>query len=507
MNQQMPSPHPEEQPSPKKDPLKKLHKREQRILERLQAARAAQARALERFHRAEARLQKRTQRVQRVEARLALIRQQISGESPETPTPAAEDTAEPGTDIAEEKPAEQAQVEQQSSATGTGAPESAPASMEVDKSQVPAIGEMPEGSSTGDVFMEEVLQIDAVEHVALPPAYTGDTQEQPVEEAGTAAPEGSSVKSSHRALEARAAAEAAEENARRAAERSAEVAARVEQMGSGRHLMQELLETQAEADRAGAIAQEAERAAQQAELEERLSAGPDMETGNSGENETPQTEANGEEEKFYALMQIELEASDISAASPEENAATQEQEEITSPTQDSAITRVVENAELEEEEELVETLAAKSFAEIAAERAASAEAIAQASSVQTREARQRVHEAEAALGQVRLAIRNGTLSGEEAESALQEAENELTRATAFLADAEATEELAVDNAMNAEAEAEVAEGMASAAEHQFEDQQQDLPPNILTSEYAPAEEDNETAITQKLPVVHPPESL
>jgi hypothetical protein len=108
---------------------------------------------------------------------------------------------------------------------------------------------------------------------------------------------------------------------------------------------------------------------------------------------------------------------------------------------------------------------------------------------------------------VHLAIRNGTLSGEEAEAALQDAENELTRATAFLADAEATEEQALNNAMNAEAEAEVAEGMAYAAERQFEDQQQDLPPDILTSEDAPEEEDNESATTQKLPVVHPPESL
>ena len=505
MTQQMPSPQPEEQPSQKKDSPKKLHKREQRILERLQEAQAAQTKALERFNRAEARLQKRTQRVQRVEGRLALIRQQLSGEPPVAPTPSIEDTTEPGTAQEEEKPAEQAQMEQQPPATAAGTPESAPASMTVDESQAPAIGEMPGEPFTGDVFMEEILQVDAAEHVALPPAYTGDTLEQPAEEAGAAPPQSSNVKSSHRAQEARAAAEAAEENARRAAERSAEAAARVEQMGSGRHLMQELLEIEAEADRAGAIAQEAERAAEQAEQEERTSAAPGMEAGDSGENEAAQTEDNEEEREFYSLMQIELDATDIPIASPGEITETQEQEEITSPDQGSPIIRDAENAELEEEEELVETLAAKSFAEIAAERAASAEAIAEASSVQTREAWRRVREAETALGQVRLTIRNGTLSGEEAEIALQDAENELTRATAFLADAEATEEQALDNAMNAEAEAEVAEGMAYAAERQFEDQQDPLP-DLSASEDAPAEEDNESATTQKLPVIHPPES-
>src|SRR5258706_569948 len=352
--------------------------------------------------------------------------------------------------------------------------------------------------------MDEILLVDAVEHVALPPAYTGDIREKPAEEAEVPSQQGSSVKSPHRVQEARAAAEAAEENARRAAEHSADVEARIEQMGSGRHLMQELLETQAEADRASAIAQEAERAAEEAEQEEGTSAVPDMETGDSGENEAPQTEANGEEEKFYSLIQTELEVSDIATASPDEIAEIQEQEEIPPSDQDSPTTRAIENAEIEEEEELVETLAAMSFAEIAAERAASAEAIAEANSVQTREAWRRVRESETALGQVRLAIRNGTLSGEEAEVALQEAENELTRATAFLADAEATEEQALNNAMNAEAEAEVAEGMAYAAERQFEDKQQDPPPDILTSEDAPEEEENESAITQKLPVVHPP---
>src|ERR1700730_6475617 len=62
---------------PTGDELKKLRKREQRALERLQEARKAQARALERFQRAEARLQKRSARLQRVEGRLVLLHQQL----------------------------------------------------------------------------------------------------------------------------------------------------------------------------------------------------------------------------------------------------------------------------------------------------------------------------------------------------------------------------------------------------------------------------------------------
>lgn len=485
MTHQMPSPQPEEQSSQKMDSPKKLHKREQRILERLQEAQAAQARAQERLHRAEARLQKRTQRVQRVEESLALIRRQISGAPPGTP---AQDTVEPGAAKEEERPAEQPQVEQQSPATGAGTPEAALPSMRGDEGQAPAAGEMPNGPFSGDVFMEEILQVDAAEHVALPPAYTGNIPEQPVAETEAAAPQESSARPAHRAQEARAAAEAAEENARRAAERSTEVAARVEQMGSGRHLMQELLEAQAEAERASAIAQEAERAAEEAEQEERPFTEPDMTNGDGDADETEPPESQHNE------------GEDLSS-SLEEGA------EITSNIPGKQANTLDEIAEIKEEEELVESLAAKSFAEIAAERAASAEAVAEASSVQTREALGRVREAETVLGQVRLAIRDGSLSGEEAEAALQDAENELTRTTAFLADAEATEEQALNNAMNAEAEAEVAEGMADSAERQLEDEQQESLSGTSIPEDAPDEEDNQSATTQKLPVVHPPESL
>src|SRR5690348_1457114 len=74
---------PQEGSKPGGDELKKLRKREQRVLERLQEARKAQAKALERFQRAEARLQKRSERFQRIQGRLTLLRQQLSGQ--ETP--------------------------------------------------------------------------------------------------------------------------------------------------------------------------------------------------------------------------------------------------------------------------------------------------------------------------------------------------------------------------------------------------------------------------------------
>ncbi|HXX77977.1 MAG TPA: hypothetical protein VEI53_05780 [Ktedonobacteraceae bacterium] len=131
-----------------------------------------------------------------------------------------------------------------------------------------------------------------------------------------------------------------------------------------------------------------------------------------------------------------------------------------------AATRAAEKdevAEIEAEEEIVETITAVTIAEIAAERAAAAEALAEASSARTREARRQAQLAEEALGEVRVAIRNELLKGEEAQHALREAEREITKAQAELADAEATEEQALTAAMNAEAEAEVAEGMAYAA--------------------------------------------
>ncbi len=270
----------EEGQMPTGDEVKKLRKREQRALERLQEARKAQSKALERFQRAEARLQKRSERLQRVEGHLTLLRQQL------------EQIPGPGT---EHQPLSPTRPDTDPSRVGAGL---APALV-----------------------------------VPLAPALVIEG--------------------------ARAAAEAAEEHSRLAAERASEIA--------------EILQ---------------------------------------------QTEP---------------------LASPEEIAS------------------------IEEEEDLTAAVTAETIAYITAERAAKAEVIAEISSKQSHEARRHAQDAEQALIEVRAAISSGALSGEEAQEALWRAENAVTRAQAFLADAEANEEQAVKAAMNAEADAVVAEGMAFAA--------------------------------------------
>ena len=174
----------------------------------------------------------------------------------------------------------------------------------------------------------------------------------------------------------------------------------------------------------------------------------------------------------------------------------------------STFEEAAEVAEIEAEEEIVEAITAVTIAEITAERAAAAEALAEASSAHTREARRQVLLAEQALGEVRVAISNGLLTGKEAEHALQEAEREVTKVQAFLAAAEAAEEQAVTAAMNAEAEAEVAEGMAYAAvdrsstlleeaqeQHNLEEATWEIYQSYSTQEAV----DNESDITLKIP--------
>ncbi len=273
----------EQTPSQMKILRKKLQKREQRILARLQGAQKAQARALERFHRDEARLQQRISSVHRIEGRLTLVRQQLNELNASPAVPSIE----------------------------TGIP----------------------------TWAQSNVASDEAESITEPTGH---------------------------ATEARAAAEEAEENTRLATARAAAI------------------------------------------------------------SETARKET----------------VEGTPPSPPEEPAAV---------------------AEIEAEEEIVEAISAVTIAEIAAERAAAAEALAQASSANTREARRRAQLAEQALGEIRVAIRSDLLTGEEADHALQEAERGVTRAQASLADAEAAEEQALTDAMNAEAEAEVAEGMAYAA--------------------------------------------
>jgi hypothetical protein len=176
------------------------------------------------------------------------------------------------------------------------------------------------------------------------------------------------------------------------------------------------------------------------------------------------------------------------------------------PTQ-STLEEVAGVAEIEAEEEIVEAITAVTIADITAERAAAAEALAQASSAHTREARRQAQLAEQTLGEVRVAIRNGLLTGEEAEHTLQEVEREVTKTQASLADAEAAEEQALTTAMNAEAEAEVAEGMAYAAvnrggplleEAQEQENLEEATSEVYQSYSAQESGDNESDITLKI---------
>jgi hypothetical protein len=173
-------------------------------------------------------------------------------------------------------------------------------------------------------------------------------------------------------------------------------------------------------------------------------------------------------------------------------------EEPERPAQEEEATSIPIPAELlqiEEEEALLEASSAGTFAQIAAERATKTRVAAELSSEQTREARKQAQQAEQALGRVRLDIRYGVLSGEDADIALRQAEREVTRTQAALADAEAAEEQALQAAINAEAAAEVAEGMASATSDHLE---------LLeyTGESGDVVEDSE--ITMSMPVTHPP---
>jgi len=144
-------------------------------------------------------------------------------------------------------------------------------------------------------------------------------------------------------------------------------------------------------------------------------------------------------------------------------------------------------------------------ADVAAAAAAEAEAVAEASSARTREARQLAQEADRLLGEAIAALSSGALSGPGAEDYLRAAELESTRAHALLADAEAAEEQALNTAMNAEAEAEVAEGMAFAATDRAAELLDEDAPVSSGAMYSQVDDD-ESAITLEMPSVRKDET-
>src|SRR2546421_12935709 len=264
------------------EPERKPRKRERRIHQRLQKAQQAHDKALERVKRAEAQLQKRQARVQRIEKRLTLLRRQ-SGELSTSPS------------TLENAPGSEPLLQQELLAAELQAAATEPAELTEDVQQeqellaeelrvgATAPSENPTPVSTGETpATAQSIQDDqegiAQEETTRVPASPSPSSPSPAEAIGFA-------------KIARAVAESTERAARMAMARALEVANRLEQMSSGRHLEQELLQTQAEADEAHAVAQKAEHDAQEAEEAERLER---MATGFEEPQATPVTTQAGE---------------------------------------------------------------------------------------------------------------------------------------------------------------------------------------------------------------------
>lgn len=267
---------------------------------------------------------------------------------------------------------------------------------------------------------------------------------------------------------ARAAVVATEQAVRVAVERAREVTLRLERLGSGRHLSHELVEIEVEIDSAWQAMHEAEQRvyqieqAQQAEVIKQplIHTRPDPEQSLSVDETFPQKDTPAQQvqqRELSALKQSEHIGEVEKAPTPPRNAV----------THTGRIEQIERIEHIDEEEEMVEMGAAMTAADVAAAAAAEAEAFAEASSARVREMQRLADQADRILERVRLAVQRGVLVGDAAESTLYEAEHDATHAHALLAESEATEERARRSAMNAEAEAEVAEGMARATQGRF----------------------------------------
>ena len=500
---------------------KKLRKEEKRLRERLQEAQQEQDNALERLRRAEARLRKRVERVQRLESRLNIVDQQMRAlnaplstivtliptvaESGTGREAASEEDAPIHTSTAEmpepsapsQKPSYSTEAVDTSKIASDA--EDEVGSVSSSQAQPPLVDDIFGADLAPDEMLAGETEPQFLEQLAAGNETPAEVEKGPDEEAEASENLNSAVL---HAREARAVAEAAEEAARDAIERAEGVAGYLEQIGSARHLMQELEQLEDEAAQAAVYARETEEAAQAAERA--ASEGEDSESDGD-------IKLTAEEEHIIASIPSEEEREVTSSEEPSDADLLDTQmplvEEIpagqsvanggelsdnretagltdaqaggvhtyTQPTQ----LEVAQVEEIDEEGEELETVAAMIIADAAAIAAAEAEALAEASSSRTREARNTARETDRALDTIRQAVRNGVLVGDEANSALEVAERDATHAHAALADAEAAEERARTTAMNAEAEAEVAEGMAfSSGERNERDEK-------LRDEYGP----------------------
>jgi hypothetical protein len=481
---------------------KKLRKHEQKLRERLEEAQQEQSDALERLRRAEERMRKRMASVQELEERLNIVHLQMEAlQAPhatvvtmimagsEASPPMLEAPSVPSETVS---PLDETPVENSMDTSPLNSVESVADESDIDLIQVMA-GEsesqylerfsdmhtievvlVEESVSEEETSMkvDELLEVESVREEALlgqEPSHKNEVV-NPVDE------------NMKQAIEARAVAEVAEEAARLAIERAVDLEEYLEQVGSARHLLQELDRLQIEADQATAIARDAEEAARVAE---RLA-------GSMQEGE-PQESPFKDEEQIESFVAIDRDDADQAV-----------------PIEPLSPLEVAQVEEIEEEEDDLETVAAMIIADAAAIAAAQAEAVAEASSARTREARTGALQADQALENVRTAIRKQKLSGEGADVAWQAAEREATHAHALLADAEAAEERALNAAMNAEAEAEVAEGMAFAASSRDERDEKQREENasvqstsqsVATKLDAGGKDDEEDTV--EVPVVRP----
>src|SRR6266566_905861 len=204
----------------------------------------------------ERKLQKRQARVQRIEEHLTLLRRQ-SGEISNSPS------------TLENAPGSEPLSQQELLAAELQAAAIEPAELSEDVQQeqellaeelrvgATAPSENPIPVSTGETFATAQSNQDDQEGIAQEETTPAPASPSPSSLAPAEAPGFAKI--------AQAVAESTERAARMAMARALEVANRLEQMGTGRHLEQELLQTQTEADKAHALAQKAERDAQEAE--------------------------------------------------------------------------------------------------------------------------------------------------------------------------------------------------------------------------------------------------
>lgn len=499
---------------------KKLRKRERKLNEKLQDALNMREEALERLRQAEARVQKRTAGMQRLEARLQLVHQQLAAitTAPSAPTAASQaipqEQPQPSAEAvtaAEVEPRETQNAEPSSSAASV----SALSHIEAEVAQIIDAVEI-----TGELLPEEALS--AREAVFPPPSEQGVSPEalsllaEPPEAREQIATDVMQEQGDTlaQARAARAAAEVAEREARFAAARAAQAMACLEQVqvvgGEAHHLLQEATQLQEEAEHLHALAQEKARLAQVAEQQsmrvEGAGPGPlteedDEDDGNDEEDEEGEVGVEEEDEDEESDIGIEEDEEDGDGflerdalehappvmiadfdAPPPSLLTDAERAMMASPhiyppptTIHATVGADVSRphpptvTEVEEDEELVETVTSMLIADAAAEAAAQAEAFAEASAARTRAARRRANQADSILRQIKLTIERGILTGNQAESALLEAERDVTNAQAVLANAEAAEAHAMEMATNAEAEAEVAEDMAFAVDTRNQD--------------------------------------